>query len=172
MGKKYRPLHSPLGGGTNPISRNSINISSRSNKPFIPSQVKYPSFLRSSDVISVPVFLSQGRPLLWFLIVSLVNSFCFFVEDFPLKFSFNFFSHFIHLSEESFLAFSIPMPVTLWFFSVNSRFILCLLSSSLLTNEHFYYRSSIHIWIHFRILQVLWRLSLYRWSQLKLKPRY
>ena len=63
------------------------------------------------------------------------------------------------------------MPVTLWFFSVNPRFILCLLSSSLLTNEHFYYRSSIHIWIHFRILQVLWRLSLYRWSQLKLKPR-
>ena len=56
MGKKYRPLHSPLGG-------NSINISSRSNKPFMPSQVKYPSFLRSSDVISVPVFLSQGRPL-------------------------------------------------------------------------------------------------------------
>ena len=172
MGKKYRPLHSPLGGGTNPISRNNINISSRSNKPFMPSQVKYPSFLRSSDVISVPVFLSQGRPLFWFLIASLVNSFCFFVEDFPLKFSFNFFSHFIHLSEESFLSFSIPMPVTLYFFSVNPRFILCLLSSSLLTNEHFYYRSSIHIWIHFLILQVLWRLSLYRWSQLQLKPRY
>ena len=60
MGKKYQPLHSPLGGGTNPISRNSINISSRSNKPFMSSQVKYPSFLRSSDVISVPVFCHKG----------------------------------------------------------------------------------------------------------------
>ena len=32
--------------------------------------------------------------------------------------------------------------------------------------------SSIRIWIHFLILQVLWRLSLYRWSQLQLKLIY
>ena len=122
----------------------------------MPSQVKYPFFC--VVVTRFPFRFSCHKGFLCFrlFLASLVNSFCFFVEDFPLKFSFKFFSHFIHLSEESFLAFSIPMPVTLCFFwGVNPRYILCLLSSSLLTNEHFYYRSSIHIWIHFLILQVL-----------------
>ena len=126
-GKKYQSLISSFGVRTEPISRNSIKLSSLSNQPFYFS-VTFPYFSRKRQVVSLPFVLCYQIALwnlscLLFKLVFLASFFNIFHEvegEAPTSYHTSFNSPRIS-------CFSVFMPVIRYCYSADPRFILYLL---------------------------------------------